>query len=323
MSVAPTDGRVVLALMGPTAAGKTDIAIQIAAALPIDIVSVDSAMIYRGMDIGTAKPNADVLARHPHALVDILDPAQRYSVADFVTAAKGAIAQSFGKGRVPLLVGGTMLYFKALKEGIADIPATPPSVREELAARSRRDGLEALHRELTAIDPVAAGRIHPNNPQRLLRALEVYVASGRPISHWWARQAEGGVSVALQCNLVELTVSPPRELLRRRIEERVETMIEAGLVDEVRALKSRGDLSAQLPSMRCVGYRQVWDYLEGEIDETEMRVRIVRATKDLAKRQRTWLKRFGEHRQFDSAQPNVESQILQYLESLAILARKS
>ncbi|NJN53192.1 MAG: tRNA (adenosine(37)-N6)-dimethylallyltransferase MiaA [Gammaproteobacteria bacterium] len=318
-----TKGRVAVALMGPTAAGKTAVAIELAQRLPIDIISVDSAMIYRGMDIGTAKPSRSLLSRYPHALVDIRDPAESYSVADFIDGAKAALASSWARARLPLLVGGTMLYFKALRDGIADIPATPAEVRKTLAERARIEGLQTLHRELERVDPVAARGIHANNPQRLLRALEVYVASGRPISDWWAQQSDQGLARSLDCKLIEVEVRPQREVLRSRIEGRFDDMIAQGFIEEVATLRERGDLDASLPSIRCVGYRQVWDFLGGAIDEEELKLRVLRATRGLAKRQSTWLARFSNRRSFDSAQPQVVSEILQYLDSLAILARQS
>ncbi len=313
--------RVIVSLMGPTAAGKTDIAIALAQSVPIDIISVDSAMIYRGMDIGTAKPNPSVLDRYPHALVDIRDPAESYSVAQFASDAMEAVAKAFARGRLPLLAGGTMMYFKALKSGIADIPPTPAHVRAELAGRAAAEGLASLHRELASVDPVAAERIHPNNPQRLLRALEVYVSSGRPISEWWARQSSRGIADMLGGDLVEIALLPDRALLRRRIEQRLTAMLSAGFVEEVEGFKRRGDLHAALPSMRCVGYRQVWEHLDGAYDREEMELRILKATRDLAKRQLTWLKSFENHRTFDPTDRNVVSQILQYLDPLAILPR--
>ncbi len=315
--------RVIVALMGPTAAGKTDIAFGLADRLPVDLVSVDSAMIYRGMDIGTAKPARAELERHPHALIDIRDPLERYSVAEFVRDARDAVAASLERGRLPVLVGGTMMYFRAFREGIADMPATPPAVRAALARRATEEGLSVLHRELTAIDPIAAARIHPNNPQRLLRALEVFETSGRPISAWWADQRNGGVAAALDCDLVEIAMLPSRAMLATRIETRFSAMLEAGLVDEVRRLWARGDLSASLPSMRSVGYRQVWRHLDGRSSETDMAIEAVRATKGLAKRQITWLKRFDGAWQVDATSARCAEEILQYVEPLAILGRLS
>lgn len=313
--------RAIVALMGPTAAGKTRVAFELAERLPVDLVSVDSAMIYRGMDIGTAKPTRAELERFPHALIDIRDPAERYSVAEFLRDARATVAASLERGRLPVLVGGTMLYFRAFREGVADMPATPPAVRAALAHRAAEEGLPALHRELVAVDPVAAARIHPHNRQRLLRALEVFETSGRPISAWWANQGDGGVAAALDCDLVEMALLPDRDVLRSRIESRFVAMLEAGLLDEVRRLRARGDLSATMPSMRSVGYRQVWRHLEGESSETDMVAEALRATKGLAKRQITWLKSFAGVRCFDAAAPRIAEEILQTVEPLAILGR--
>ncbi len=280
----------IVTLMGPTASGKTDLAIRLADALPVEIISVDSAMVYREMNIGTAKPTAAVLERYPHRLIDLKDPSESYSVGEFVADARACVAAALKAGRLPLLVGGTMLYFKAFKGGIAELPETSSEIRAEFEQRAQREGLAALHEELQRIDPVAAAGIHPNNPQRLLRALEVYAVSGRPISEFWARQSSGGVAQALGCRLFEFAIEPPREVVNARIEQRFAAMLTAGLLDEVRALMARGDLSVEKPSMRAVGYRQVWRYLSGEIDHATMVERAVAATRQLAKRQRTWLR---------------------------------
>jgi len=281
---------VIVTLMGPTASGKTDLAMRIADALPVAIISVDSAMVYRDMNIGTAKPSAAVLERYPHELIDLKDPADSYSVGEFVTDARACVAEALQAGRLPLLVGGTMLYFKAFKGGIAELPEASGDVRAELERRAQREGLTALHEELRRIDPVAAAGIHPNNPQRLLRALEVYATSGRPISEFWARQSSGGVAQALGCRLLEFAIDAPRDAVNARIERRFDAMLSAGLLDEVRVLMARGDLSLEKPSMRAVGYRQVWRHLRGEIDHATMIDRAVAATRQLAKRQRTWLR---------------------------------
>ena len=284
---------VIVTLMGPTASGKTDLAMRIADALPVEIISVDSAMIYRGMNIGTAKPDAAILGRYPHRLIDLKDPADSYSVGEFVEDAKACVVAAREAGRLPLLVGGTMLYFKAFKGGIAELPETSVAIRRELEERAQREGLAALHEELQRIDPVAAAGIHPNNPQRLLRALEVYATSGRPISEFWARQQDCGVARALGCRLVEFAVEAPRDVVNERIERRFAQMLAAGFVEEVRALMARGDLSVETPSMRAVGYRQVWRHLSGEIDQPTMVERAVAATRQLAKRQRTWLRNWS------------------------------
>jgi len=292
---------------------------RMADTMPVDIISVDSAMIYRGMDIGTAKPAPELLHRYPHALTDIRDPSESYSVAQFLNDARACIESALERGRLPLLVGGTMLYFKALKQGLAEMPGVPDAVRQDLAKKAQRVGLAALHDELRRVDPIAAAGIHPNNPQRLLRALEVYVATGEPISTHWARQARGGVADALGCRLVELTIEPPRALLHARIEHRFAAMLEAGLLSEVRRLHSRGDLSIEAPSMRCVGYRQVWDYLDGATDYDTMIARAIAATRQLAKRQYTWLRGWIGKRQVSSGEQVNLGAILQSFRGASIV----
>jgi tRNA dimethylallyltransferase len=313
----------IVALMGPTASGKTELAIRLADVMPVSIISVDSAMIYRGMDVGTAKPAATVLARYPHRLIDLKDPRETYSAGEFVENARVCVADALAGGRLPLLVGGTMLYFKAFKTGLADLPPTASDVRDALAERARVEGLAALHTELQRIDPVAAMRIHPNNPQRLLRALEVYATSGRPISEFWANQQQhGGAARALGCRLVEYSIEPPRAAIHARIEHRFERMLDAGLLDEVRALMARGDLSLQTPSMRAVGYRQVWQHLCGESEHAVMVANAVAATRQLAKRQLTWLRSWtGKTVLNDPAEASGVDAILQSLEAERIVRR--
>lgn len=274
-------------LMGPTASGKTGLALELAARLPLEIVSVDSALVYRGLDIGTAKPPPDVRRRFPHHLVDILDPAEAYSAAAFRRDALAAMDEIRGRGKVPLLTGGTMLYFRALEQGLSPLPDARPDIRRRLAERLETEGLAALHRELQACDPEAAGRIHPNDPQRILRALEVFEAAGRPMSELIAERA----GAASPWRWLKFALLPAdRGILHSRIAERFDAMLRSGLVDEVARLRSRGDLHARLPSMRAVGYRQAWEYLEGRLDEAGLRERGVAATRQLAKRQLTWLR---------------------------------
>jgi tRNA dimethylallyltransferase len=313
----------IVTLMGPTASGKTDLALRLADATAIDIISVDSAMIYKGMDIGTAKPNAALLKQYPHQLIDCKDPLESYSAAQFVADARRCVEAALVAGRLPVLVGGTMLYFKAFKEGLADIPATPPEVRSHLARRARDEGLAALYEELARVDPVAASGIHPNNPQRLLRALEVYQSSGQRISDLWARQQRGGVANALGCRLIELTIEPPRALVHERIATRFTGMLDAGLEGEVRALMRRGDLSVTLPSVRAVGYRQVWEHLSGRVDRATMVTRAIAATRQLAKRQYTWLRSWpGKTLVIDVEQVNMGA-ILQSIRGAPIVRRSS
>ncbi|WP_245598978.1 tRNA (adenosine(37)-N6)-dimethylallyltransferase MiaA [Halotalea alkalilenta] len=277
--------------MGPTAAGKTDAAIALHERLDCELISVDSAMIYRQMDIGTAKPSAQELARAPHRLIDILDPAQSYSAADFRRDALAEMTAITARGRTPLLVGGTMLYFKTLLEGNGGLPSSDPALRAALEAEAQRRGLAELHRELAAVDPQSAARIHPNDPQRLLRALEVQRQTGRSLTeHWRAQRAE-----PLPWRVLQLALVPAdRAALHARIEARFDAMLAAGLVDEVAALRARGDLHASMPSMRSVGYRQLWRYLDGECDWATMRAQGIAATRQLAKRQLTWLRSWPE-----------------------------
>ena len=314
-------------LMGPTAAGKTDLAIELARALPCDLISVDSALVYRDMNIGTAKPSAELLRAFPHRLIDIRDPVQSYSAAEFVSDALAAMAQSTDAGRIPLLVGGTMLYFKALLEGLADMPAADAEVRAALEAQMRAEGAGVLHRQLSEVDPVSAARIHPNDPQRLIRALEVYRVSGISMTEHRARQSaqKAGAGTPDGCVLpytvAQLSMAPAqRQVLHQRIEQRFVQMVEQGFVAEVESLRWRPDLHAELPSMRAVGYRQVWRYLDGEYSAQEMVERGVIATRQLAKRQMTWLRGWeGVHWLESSARDNLP-RTLKYLDRLAILS---
>jgi tRNA dimethylallyltransferase len=274
-------------LMGPTASGKTALAVDLVKRLPLEIISVDSALVYRHLDIGTAKPDAELLQQAPHRLIDIRDPSQSYSVAEFREDALREMADITCQGRVPLLVGGTMLYFRALEQGLSDLPKADPAVRARLEAELAMLGLAALHRRLQALDPVAAGRIHENDPQRTLRALEVIQITGRPLS---VLQAEDG-GEALPYRVLKLVRAPQdRALLHRRIESRFQEMLESGFEAEVRALLQRGDLSPELPAMRSVGYRQMLNYLLGGCSRDDMVQRAIIATRQLAKRQFTWLR---------------------------------
>lgn len=278
-----------ICLMGPTASGKTDLAIEVAEHLPCDIISVDSALIYRGMDIGSAKPDAETLRQAPHALIDIRDPAETYSAAEFRADVIDLMQSSVAKGRIPLLVGGTMMYFKVLREGIADMPAGDQAVRDKIQADADRLGWQVLHEKLQRIDPVAAEKIHPNNPQRLMRALEVYEITGVPLGEHWQKQAQSVED--LPCQLHQFAILPDdRAALHARIEQRFRLMLERGFEAEVRALYARGDLHKDLPSMRSVGYRQMWEYFDGNLTYEEMVFRGVVATRNLAKRQLTWLR---------------------------------
>ena len=313
-------------LMGPTAAGKTDLALELARVLPCDLISVDSALVYRGMDIGTAKPERAVLDEFPHALIDIRDPAESYSAAEFRADALAAMAESTARGRIPLLVGGTMLYYKALLEGLADMPSADPAIRAELEARAASEGWEVLHRELALVDPESAARIHPNDPQRLTRALEVYRVSGLSMTEHRRRQAAGnpdtGTSAVgqLPYTVAQLAIAPAqRQVLHERIAQRFRVMLEQGFVEEVEALRRRSDLHAGLPSIRAVGYRQVWEYLDGELSRDEMVERGIIATRQLAKRQFTWLRGWDGLQWLDSLACDNLSRALKYLESVSIL----
>lgn len=313
-------------LMGPTAAGKTDLALELADALPCELVSVDSALIYRGMDIGTAKPDRATLARYPHRLIDIRDPAESYSAAEFRADALAAMAEITARGRIPLLVGGTMLYFKTLLEGLADMPSADPQVRAELEARAVAEGWEALHRELAAVDPESAARIHPNDPQRLIRALEVYRLSGESMTAHRQRQAaqNSGADAPgmahLPYTVAQFAIAPTqRQVLHARIAQRFHLMLEQGFVEEVEALRLRGDLHAGLPSIRAVGYRQVWDYLEGRLGREDMAQRGIIATRQLAKRQFTWLRGWTALQWLDSQANDNLSRTLKYLKAVSIL----
>ncbi len=274
-------------VMGPTAAGKTELAVRLVEAFPFEIISVDSAMVYRGMDIGTAKPDAATLRRAPHRLIDLRDPEDTYSAGDFVRDARRAMAAIREAGRVPLLVGGTMMYFRALTRGLAGLPPADPEIRRALEREAAVHGWPALHRRLAGVDPAAAARIAPNDSQRIQRALEVYELSGRPISQW---QAEGTAPEPGARWLRFGLVPAPRAELARRIRERFEAMLREGFVEEVARLRQRPGLGRHSPSMRAVGYRQLWDYLEGTSTLEEAKRAAITATRRLAKRQVTWLR---------------------------------
>ena len=284
-------------LMGPTASGKTALAVELVRHLGCEIVSVDSAMIYHGMDVGTAKPGQEVLSVAPHRLIDILDPAESYSAARFRADALAAMGEISAAGRVPLLVGGTMLYFDALQHGLSELPQADPEVRAQLDARAAREGWPALHAELARLDPIAAARIHPNDPQRIQRALEVCYISGRTLSELQARPAvESG-----EYRYVKLALAPvERVVLHGIIEQRFRSMMDNGFLEEVAGLRQRSGLHPGLPSMRAVGYRQLWQHLDGECGLDEAVRRGVVATRRYAKRQLTWLRSEPEVMWFDS-----------------------
>ena len=299
-----------IALMGPTASGKTGLAVELVQRLGWEIVSVDSALVYRGMDVGTAKPDPEVLAKAPHRLIDILDPAESYSAARFRDDALAAMAEITAAGHVPLLVGGTMLYFEVLQHGLSPLPGADAELRAELDARAAVEGWPILHAELARLDPVAAARIHPNDPQRIQRALEVCYISGKPISELQARVAVESA----EYRYLKLALAPAkRAVLHEIIERRFRSMMEKGFLEEVKRLRARGDLHAGLPSMRAVGYRQLWEHLDGACGLEEAVRRGIVATRRYAKRQLTWLRAEPDTTWFDSSTTDLTEAVLAYL----------
>jgi tRNA dimethylallyltransferase len=294
----------VVLLMGPTASGKSAVALALCRTLDAEIVSVDSAQVYRGMDVGTAKPDPATRAAVPHHLIDVRAPDERYSAAEFAADAHAAIAAIRARGRMPLLVGGTMLYFKALTEGLSELPQADAQVRAALDARAAAEGWPALHAALAQVDPATAARLDPNDAQRIQRALEVHALTGQPLSRLQGRRTP---PPALG-EVVALALVPDRARLHAAIARRFDAMLDAGLVDELRTLRARYALDPALPSMRSVGYRQAWAYLEGEITRDELRARGIAATRQLAKRQYTWL-RSTPARAFDADAPDVAVQV--------------
>ncbi|MFM0487305.1 tRNA (adenosine(37)-N6)-dimethylallyltransferase MiaA [Paraburkholderia graminis] len=303
-------------LLGPTASGKTAAALALAARHPIEIISVDSALVYREMDIGTAKPTAEERAVAPHHLIDIVDPANAYSAAEFRADALRLTAEIHARGRLPLLVGGTMLYYKALTQGLNDLPAADPNVRAQLDADAARDGWPALHARLAAVDPATAARLAPNDSQRIQRALEVFMLTGEAMSTLLAAPARTD-DAAADWRFVPIALEPSdRSVLHARIERRFDAMLENGFVDEVVKLRERGDLSPEMPSMRCVGYRQVWEYLDGAVDYATMRDKGVFATRQLCKRQLTWLRSMDERVVVDCCDREATARVLEVIETL-------
>ena len=298
----------VIAIMGPTASGKTAAALAIARHIPAEIISVDSALVYRDMDIGTAKPSAAELASAPHHLIDLIDPAQSYSVAQFRSDAAALVNDIRARGKLPILVGGTMMYFNALKHGLDDLPGADPILRAALDAEAARDGVPALHARLARLDPITAARLQPNDSQRVQRALEIITLSGQAMSTLLAQQSRA--APAFETLAISLEPSD-RSVLHQRIAERFDSMLAHGFLDEVRRLKQRPDLHPNLPSIRCVGYRQAWDYLDNNINAAEMRELGIIATRQLAKRQLTWLRSMPERRIIDCLSQNPQEQILE------------
>lgn len=302
-----------ICLMGPTASGKTALAIELVQRFPLEIISVDSAQIYKSMNIGTGKPDAETLRRAPHRLIDFLDPLESYSAARFCEDARREMADIRAAGKVPLLVGGTMLYFRALRDGLAPMPAADERVRADIVALASAEGWASVHAELASVDPTAAARIHPNDPQRLQRALEVFRVSGRSLSDWQALQSP---LLAGNDALLFLSIQPvDRSVLHWKIARRFNQMLECGLVGEVEALYTRGDLEPELPSIRSVGYRQVWQYLSLEIGYDAMVERGIIATRQLAKRQITWLRSWSALHNFDSDDKNLIDDVSRTIET--------
>jgi len=296
--------------MGPTAAGKTDIAVELVQKFPCEIISVDSTLVYRGMDIGTAKPSAEILRIAPHHLLDIRDPREAYSAGEFRSDALAAISTILAKGRIPLLVGGTMLYFHVLQQGLAELPVADQAIRDSLTAEAQTLGWVALHERLAKIDPLAAQRIHPNDPQRIQRALEIYLVTGQPATQWFNAHN----NYELPYHVVNLALYPQdRAKLHQRIAQRFQLMLQQGFVEEVAQLHQRGDLHADLPAIRAVGYRQIWDYLTNVLTYAEMQERGIIATRQLAKRQMTWLKSWKNLALFDCDETSKLAKISTFL----------
>ncbi len=297
--------------MGPTAVGKSGLAIKLCQKLPFDIVSVDSAMVYRGMDIGTAKPSPEILAKTPHRLIDICDPAESYSAAQFRIDALKEIESIHSKNRIPLLVGGTGLYFRTLEMGISELPSADNQVRSQIEEDAVKMGWQAMHQHLAEVDPHTAAKIHPNDPQRIQRALEVFELTGKPMSELYAL----GTAKPLLSQVIKVILSPQnRNVIHERVKERFIQMLDCGLIDEVRGFYGRGDLDSSMPSMRMVGYRQVWRYLAGLLDYQDMIDHAIVATRQLAKRQLTWLRKEQNARWFDTEQSLVLDNVLRFLD---------
>ena len=310
---------VAVAIMGPTASGKTAAALHIARHLPCEIISVDSALVYREMDIGSVKPSLTERAAVPHHLIDILEPTASYSVMQFRQDAIALVADIHARGKLPLLVGGTMLYFKALRDGLDDLPQADPALRAALDRDIAAHGIQVLHARLAVLDPITAARLKPADSQRIQRAMEIITLTGQPMSSLLARAPK----IALPFTLLPIALEPcERSVLHQRIADRFDQMLQAqpGLLDEVRALRARGDLHAGLPSMRCVGYRQAWDYLEGSMDLATLREQGMAATRQLAKRQLTWLRSMPDRISVDCLAPDAADQVLQQVKAALVQA---
>lgn len=299
-----------VAIMGPTASGKTGAALALARHIPCEIISVDSALIYRQMDIGSAKPSAEERAQVPHHLIDIIDPSESYSVAQFQTDVESLVQQIKARGKMPVLVGGTMMYFNVLMKGLGHLPPANAEIRARLDAEIAVNGIASLHARLTELDPITAERLPPGDTQRIQRALEVIELTGQPLSTLFAQQSVVKPSLTIRAFSLEPSV---RSVLHHRIEQRFDSMLQQGFLDEVRALRARGDLTLNMPSMRCVGYRQAWEHLDGKYDLKELRERGIIATRQLAKRQLTWLRSMTDRVVIDCLGEDVVGEILKHL----------
>lgn len=306
----------IICLMGPTASGKTQLAVELVKQFPFEIISVDSAMVYRGLDIGTAKPSQAILEKAPHRLIDIRDPAEPYSAAQFCEDAEREIKDIFSKNKIPLLVGGTMLYFRALQQGLSALPGRDDAIREKLNAEGALKGWPELHARLQTIDPDAASRIHPHDSQRIQRALEVYELTGESLSVQQKKEA----LMDRSCSFINLAIAPfDRAILHDRIRQRFDEMLAQGFLDEVQTLFKRNDLNLTMSSIRSVGYRQAWEYLSGGIDYDTMRERTIVATRQLAKRQLTWLRHWPDIISLESESPDLLQQTTNYLYSIKLI----
>ncbi len=304
---AEIDSPITIFIMGPTATGKTELALSINDELQSDLISVDSALVYRGMDIGTAKPDQQTLQQAPHHLIDIVDPAEVYSAGQFREDALGLMQQSVVNQRMPILVGGTMLYFNALQKGLANMPEIEDAVKQAIEMEADIKGMPAMHKRLKSVDPVSAERIHPNDPQRIKRALELFDATGKTLTDFWQQQKNNQQKPCFPYRRIKIALMPPDRIeLRKRITRRFDLMLQQGFIEEVDALFKRGDLHADMPSIRAVGYRQIWLYLSGEYTYDEMREKSVIATAQLAKRQMTWLRKETECNFIDPKLLNVK-----------------
>ncbi len=299
-------------LMGPTASGKTGVAVELVQRMPVELISVDSALVFRDMDIGTAKPDAATLTRAPHHLIDIIDPTEAYSAAAFRKDALRLMADITARGKIPLLVGGTMLYFKALREGLSPLPQSDAALRVELDAEIALHGIEQLHAKLAKVDAETAARLHPTDTQRVQRAMEIFLVSGKPMSELIKHQEQN----PLPYDLTPIALIPSdRAVLHQRIAVRFEEMMKNGLVDELRGLRDKYDLHRDMTSMRCVGYRQAWEFMDGEISKAELSEKGIAATRQLAKRQLTWLRSMPDSIEIDCLSPDLTGQVARIIET--------